>query len=232
MRCAVPDAAGSPGRRMARDRGMMGPDDVVPARPASGERRVRRTAAGGHRLRPPHATYRLALLQALLDLCARHSDAHGRAPQVLYTRDIAEQMASLYWPQVIPYLVPGAPGATVLRQITSPRATIVTAVSTFRSTAGAAGVTRNRRTAGQREWQPGQATRFPVNDGLSNPVPTRESCFISGTARIPHATAINMRPLRCSSRKPDTKSHNSENSRAVRTPLMPRSTSEVATLPL
>ena len=54
------------------------------------------------------ATYKLALLIALLDLCARHSDAGGRAPRLLYTRDIAEQVAVLYWPQVIPYLVPGA----------------------------------------------------------------------------------------------------------------------------
>jgi hypothetical protein len=36
------------------------------------------------------ATYKLALLIALLDLCARHSDAAGRAPRQLYTRDIAE----------------------------------------------------------------------------------------------------------------------------------------------
>ena len=53
------------------------------------------------------ATYKLALLIALLDLCARHSDTGGRAPRLLYTRDIAEQVAALYWPQVIPYLVPG-----------------------------------------------------------------------------------------------------------------------------
>jgi hypothetical protein len=51
------------------------------------------------------ATYKPALLIALLDLCARHSDADGRAPQVLYTQDIAEQAAVLYWPQAIPYLV-------------------------------------------------------------------------------------------------------------------------------
>jgi hypothetical protein len=87
------------------------------------------------------ATYKLALLLALLDLCARHSDADGRAPRVLCTRDIAEQMASLYWPQVNPYLVPGAAGATVLRQITSSRAAIVAAVSAFRSAAEAAGAT-------------------------------------------------------------------------------------------
>ena len=32
------------------------------------------------------ATYKLALLIALLDLRARHSDAGGRAPRLLYTR--------------------------------------------------------------------------------------------------------------------------------------------------
>jgi hypothetical protein len=85
------------------------------------------------------ATYKLALLLAVLELCARHSDMSGRAPRVLYTRDIAEQVASVYWPQVIPYLVPGAASAAVLRQITLPRAAIVAAVSTFRSAAEAAG---------------------------------------------------------------------------------------------
>jgi hypothetical protein len=65
------------------------------------------------------ATYKLALLIALLDLCARHSDAAGRAPRLLYTRDIAEQVAVLYRPQVIPNLVPGAGSAAELRQISS-----------------------------------------------------------------------------------------------------------------
>jgi hypothetical protein len=87
------------------------------------------------------ATYKLALLLALLDLCARHSDTRGRAPQVLYARDIAEHVAGLYWPQVIPYPLPGAASAEVLRQITLPRAAIVAAVSSFRSTAEAAGAT-------------------------------------------------------------------------------------------
>jgi len=87
------------------------------------------------------ATYKLALLIALLDLCARHSDAAGQAPELLYTRDIAEQVAVLYWPQVIPYLVPGSVSAVELRQITLPRAAIIAAVSAFRRAAGAAGAT-------------------------------------------------------------------------------------------
>ena len=87
------------------------------------------------------ATYKLALLIALLDLCARHSDSSGRAPRLLYTRDIAEQMAVLYWPQVIPYRLPGSGSAVELRQITLPRAAIVAAVSAYRHAADAAGAT-------------------------------------------------------------------------------------------
>jgi hypothetical protein len=87
------------------------------------------------------ATYKLALLLALLDLCARHSDAAGRAPALLYTRDIAEQVAALYWPQVIPYRLPGTSTAVELRQITLPRAAIVQTVSAFRDAAAAAGTT-------------------------------------------------------------------------------------------
>jgi hypothetical protein len=87
------------------------------------------------------ATYKLALLIALLDLCARHSDVGGRASRLLYTRDIADQIAVLYWPQVIPYLLPGASTAVELRQITLPRAAIITAVSAYRRAADAAGAT-------------------------------------------------------------------------------------------
>ena len=86
------------------------------------------------------ATYKLPLLMAL-DLCARRSDANGRAPELLYTRDIAEQVAALYWPQVIPYRLPDADGAIELRQINLPRAAILGAVSMFRQGAEAVGVT-------------------------------------------------------------------------------------------
>jgi hypothetical protein len=54
------------------------------------------------------ATYKLALLLALIDLCSRRSDGDGHAPSMLYTKDIAEQVVMIYWPQVIPYKPPGA----------------------------------------------------------------------------------------------------------------------------
>ena len=49
------------------------------------------------------ATYKLALLLALLDLCARRGGPDGRPPDVLYTRQIAERVAAIYWPQMMPY---------------------------------------------------------------------------------------------------------------------------------
>lgn len=93
------------------------------------------------------ATYKLALLLALVDLCSRQSGEDGRAPSILYTRDIAEQVAAIYWPQVIAYRPPDAADAplaadaVVLNQISAPRATIVLAVRRFREQAEAAGAT-------------------------------------------------------------------------------------------
>lgn len=87
------------------------------------------------------ATYKLALLLALLDLCALRSDADGHAPVALTTRDLAEQVASLYWPQVAPFRLDGSPEALELRQITNKRSLIIEALRTFRVTVEPAGAT-------------------------------------------------------------------------------------------
>ena len=78
------------------------------------------------------ATYKLALLLALLDLCARHSDTNGRAPTELTTRDLAEQVAGLYWPQVAPFRKQGASEAFELRQITNKHSLIIDTLRAFR----------------------------------------------------------------------------------------------------
>lgn len=87
------------------------------------------------------ATYKLALLLALVDLCAQRSDEEGRAPSELRTRDIAEQVAELYWPQVAPFRVQGWPEAFDLRQISNKRSTIVDVLRSFRSESESSGVT-------------------------------------------------------------------------------------------
>ncbi|HVX19118.1 MAG TPA: HNH endonuclease [Acidimicrobiales bacterium] len=46
------------------------------------------------------ATYKLALISALMDAAAEHVDSTGRAPDVLTTRQVAEHVVRLYLPQV------------------------------------------------------------------------------------------------------------------------------------
>ena len=87
------------------------------------------------------ATYKLALVLALLDLCARQSDEEGQAPIELRTRDVAEEVASLYWPQVMPFRLDGSDDAPELRQIANKRSTIIDPLRSFRRTAEAIGVT-------------------------------------------------------------------------------------------
>ena len=73
------------------------------------------------------ATYKLALLTALIDACGSGSDTAGRAPQVLHTRTVARHVLRLYLPQVRAFLA--ASGRQVqLRQITMKRAEVLTAV--------------------------------------------------------------------------------------------------------
>ena len=90
------------------------------------------------------ATYKLALLLALLDLCALRCDADGRAPTELTTRDLAEQVASLYWPQLVPFRLDGTPGAVQLRQIKAKSSKIVDSLRAFRQEVEPAGATSLR----------------------------------------------------------------------------------------
>lgn len=69
------------------------------------------------------ATYKLALLIALIDCCAEGVSPLGAAPCELPTRLLARQVARLYWPQLRPF--PAAGGPLDLRQITNKSATII-----------------------------------------------------------------------------------------------------------
>jgi hypothetical protein len=78
------------------------------------------------------ATYKLAVLLALIDCCARSSDDLGRPAASVSTRDLARRVVDLYWRQVRPSgLVDGA----VLRQSSQPRAVTVDAVAELRRAA-------------------------------------------------------------------------------------------------
>lgn len=73
------------------------------------------------------ATYKLAVLLALMDCCAEQASPDGGAPADLSTRTIAQHVARLYWPQLRPF--PTSTGPVVeLRQITQKSATILNAL--------------------------------------------------------------------------------------------------------
>ena len=72
------------------------------------------------------ATYKLALLIALIDCCAEGVTALGAAPAEIPTRSLARQVTRLYWPQLRPF--PAASGPIDLRQITNKSATIIQAL--------------------------------------------------------------------------------------------------------
>jgi len=78
------------------------------------------------------ATYKYAVLLALIDLCLEHTQASGAPPDVVGTRDLAEKIVEIYWPHAAPFgqRVPQAP---VLRQNSTGQAEIVSAIARFRS---------------------------------------------------------------------------------------------------
>jgi len=52
------------------------------------------------------ATYKLAVLLAIMDCCAVGVSADGAAPEATSTRTIARRIAELYWPQLRPFPAP------------------------------------------------------------------------------------------------------------------------------
>ena len=83
------------------------------------------------------ATYKLAVLLALMDCCALSADVQGRSPTTVPVRDLAVRVLELYWPQVRPYA--RRDGAPLLSQSSQPRAITVDAVRALRQQAEAVG---------------------------------------------------------------------------------------------
>lgn len=76
------------------------------------------------------ATYKYAVLLALLDLCLEGTVAPGAAPETVTTRQLARKIVELYWPHTIPFVV--RPETVVLRQNNTGQAEIVTMIRQFR----------------------------------------------------------------------------------------------------
>ena len=78
------------------------------------------------------ATYKYAVLLGLLDLCLEHSGRHGEPPSSVTTRQLAEKVIALYWPQSRDY--PGRGG--ILKQNAGRSAKILRHIEEFRSRPG------------------------------------------------------------------------------------------------
>jgi hypothetical protein len=76
------------------------------------------------------ATYKLASLMALIDHCIEHLPDNPRDTLLVPIPDLAHRVLEIYWRQVRPF------EGQELRQSTQPRARILIAASTFRSSAG------------------------------------------------------------------------------------------------
>ena len=89
------------------------------------------------------ATYKYAVLLALVDLCVEQSTRTGGAPTTVTTRQLAEKVVEHYWPQVRVFLKL----QRTLRQNTGKQAGIVTKILQFQNQQGEPGmaVARVRR---------------------------------------------------------------------------------------
>jgi 5-methylcytosine-specific restriction endonuclease McrA len=77
------------------------------------------------------ATYKYAVLLALIDLCLEGTQTSGAPPAMVTTRQLADKIVEIYWPHTVPFA--GRVRADVLRQNTGGQAEIVSTILRFRS---------------------------------------------------------------------------------------------------
>ncbi len=84
------------------------------------------------------ATYKYAVLLALVDLCVEQSTLTGDAPTCVTTRQLAERVLELYWPQARAF------DRRTLRQNSGKQAGIVTKILRFQKQLGEPGIAVGR----------------------------------------------------------------------------------------
>ena len=77
------------------------------------------------------ATYKYAVLLALIDVCLEHTKGSGAPPEMLTTRQLADKIVELYWPHSMPFANSGP--AAVLKQNTTGQAEIISEIMRFRA---------------------------------------------------------------------------------------------------
>jgi 5-methylcytosine-specific restriction endonuclease McrA len=99
------------------------------------------------------ATYKYAVLLALIDLCQERSHHDGRAPGHIHTRDLAEKVVALYWPHTRSYVRQA--NSSVLQQNNRGQAEIVSRIARFRenSVGDATAPLTTARLAAPAGWQ-------------------------------------------------------------------------------
>ena len=124
--------AGGSGRRKASWTGGTGnvPHVADEGLPGFGER-VLAVIDEGRRI----STYKLAVLLALIDVCAERPDPDGNAPVELPTIVVSRRVAELYWPQVRSYQLGSE--RLLLKQITASGSAILATIAAVASQAGA-----------------------------------------------------------------------------------------------
>jgi hypothetical protein len=76
------------------------------------------------------ATYKYAVLLALIDVCREHATSDGRAPAQIHTGDLAQKVIALYWPHTRSYAREGH--SAVLQQNNRGQAESVSRIARFR----------------------------------------------------------------------------------------------------
>lgn len=111
------------------------------------------------------ATYKPALLMALVQLAQERADGPGELPLPL--ADIADRVMQLYWPHTRVY----SPTGSVLRQATNPRSRILAALADLRALTGARAATPLSRIE---QFYPGdyaRARKAVANTLAKQPIP-------------------------------------------------------------
>ena len=49
------------------------------------------------------ATYKYAVLLGLIDVCLEQTQSSGAPPEMVTTRQLADKIIELYWPQTVPF---------------------------------------------------------------------------------------------------------------------------------
>jgi hypothetical protein len=81
------------------------------------------------------ATYKYAVLLALIDVCLENAASDGSAPTFVTTRQLAEKVLELYWPQTTPF-VTGSNPKLLTQSSSGGQAEILSTIAKFRGRHG------------------------------------------------------------------------------------------------